>query len=79
MIRILIFAGIQEKLQTNMITAPFEQATVRELKNYLLQEYPALEREWSQALLAVNQEFVSEEQWIKSTDEVAIIPPVSGG
>lgn len=79
MIQILVFAGIQEKLQTDKITAPFDQLTVGELKEYLVREYPVLEREWGQALIAVNQEFFADEQQICATDEVAIIPPVSGG
>jgi molybdopterin synthase catalytic subunit len=47
---------------------------------------PALERSWpglsgtSQSLrYAVNQEFVGEDHVLRDGDEVALIPPVSGG
>ncbi|GAA0383191.1 molybdopterin converting factor subunit 1 [Bacillus horti] len=79
MIRVLLFAGIQEKLQTHQLTVPFEELTVQELKSYLIEQHHGLKLDLNQALFAVNQEFADEEQLIKAQDEVAIIPPVSGG
>ena len=45
----------------------------------LLADYPALKRFGNSLLLAVNQEYASSDQPISDGDELAVIPPVSGG
>jgi molybdopterin synthase sulfur carrier subunit len=51
---------------------------INALKFYLLENYPAFQKLQS-LRLAVNQEYRSDDFGIKEGDEVAIIPPVSGG
>ena len=51
---------------------------VAELKKLLLIDYPKL-KELNSLLIAVNQTYASDEISIKETDEIALIPPVSGG
>ena len=55
--------------------------TIQELKKYLEILYPELRKHFLQDVLrfAVNQEYVSENLSLKTIDEVAIFPPVSGG
>lgn len=53
-------------------------ATVGDLKRQLMDEFPAL-RELSSLAVAVNQSYAREEDLISETDEIALIPPVSGG
>lgn len=45
----------------------------------LLQLYPSLEVILDTSILAVNQEYTTDIVNLKSGDEIAIIPPVSGG
>jgi molybdopterin synthase sulfur carrier subunit len=45
----------------------------------LCSEHPGLEKLRSAMRVAVNHEYVQEEALIHDGDEVAIIPPVSGG
>jgi molybdopterin synthase sulfur carrier subunit len=52
--------------------------SVRELKQKLNQEYPELIK-LSSLAVAVNSEYAKDDVLLKDTDEVAIIPPVSGG
>jgi molybdopterin converting factor small subunit len=52
--------------------------SVGELIDQLIQEYPALINLNSLAI-AVNGEYASKVTLIKPSDEVALIPPVSGG
>ncbi len=52
--------------------------TVGDLKRQLMDEFPAL-RELSSLAVAVNQSYAREEDPISETDEIALIPPVSGG
>lgn len=55
-----------------------DNTTVEALKTRLKKEYPRLEKLTSFAI-AVNGTYVDEVQIIQPGDEVAIIPPVSGG
>jgi molybdopterin converting factor subunit 1 len=51
---------------------------VLELRKLLLVNYPKL-KELNSFLIAVNQAYAKDELSISSADEIAIIPPVSGG
>ena len=55
-----------------------ENATVTDLKQLLTTQYPRLNR-LNSFLIAVNMEYAQPHQILKSTDEIALIPPVSGG
>ncbi len=54
-------------------------ATVNELLNTLLIRYQRLGELRSVLRVAVNHEYVSDDATLSKEDEVAIIPPVSGG
>lgn len=51
---------------------------VRDLKAYLVRKFPELDR-LSSLAIAVNQSYAGEEDPLGETDEIALIPPVSGG
>lgn len=53
-------------------------ATVGELKGFLKQKYPSL-KGLSSLAIAVNQHYADDSNPIGSQDEIAVIPPVSGG
>jgi molybdopterin synthase sulfur carrier subunit len=55
-----------------------EGTTVELLKKKLVQQYPGLQR-LSSFMLAVNGEYADDKAIIAANDEIAIIPPVSGG
>ena len=52
--------------------------TVEELRSFLGNAYPELEKLTSLAI-AVNNNYADDSQEINSYDEIALIPPVSGG
>lgn len=52
--------------------------TVSELRQSLLKKYPQLSGLRS-LFIAVNNHYAGDEQIISDTDEIALIPPVSGG
>lgn len=54
-------------------------STGRVLREELLRLYPALDRLASRAVLAVNRTYSSDDTVLGEGDEVALIPPVSGG
>lgn len=76
----LVAFGIAKDILQNQSTdfAIAEQATVGTLKSDLCAQYPEFQRLKSFAI-AVNEEYQNDDFVINSSDEVVIIPPVSGG
>jgi molybdopterin converting factor subunit 1 len=55
------------------------EATAGEVLRYLATINPSFQR-WRESLrLAVNLQYVNEDHLLREGDEVAVIPPVSGG
>lgn len=59
------------------ITLPLG-ATVINLKKHLQEKYPAM-GDLASLWIAVNSEYGEDEQVLKERDDIALIPPVSGG
>ena len=55
-----------------------EGSSVKVLKEQLCEQFPAMQKLTS-LLIAVNEEYGDELQILAEKDEVALIPPVSGG
>jgi sulfur-carrier protein len=55
-----------------------EGRTVAELRQYLVSRYPQLTRLRS-LFIAVNHNYAADTFQLSETDEIALIPPVSGG
>jgi len=56
-----------------------EGSTVKDLLRRMEEEYPKLHRLHDAVMIAVNTEYVTTETTLKENDQVAFIPPVSGG
>jgi molybdopterin converting factor small subunit len=56
-----------------------EGATVAQLRERLSAEFPQLESIVTRAMIAVDTEYARNDQQIRATNEIALIPPVSGG
>jgi molybdopterin converting factor subunit 1 len=79
-VRLRFFASIRERLQRAEAeqTLP-EGATVGELWTVLCRHHPRLGDLSGSVSFAVNREYVDREHRLSDNDEVALIPPVSGG
>lgn len=75
--RVLLFADLKEKCGSSRLEVEADGKTVRELKRYL-EETMALDQ-LDSVLVAVNEEFGTDDCIIREGDEIALIPPVSGG
>ncbi len=78
-VRVLAFGIVRDIFQGNEQSVHLpEGATVADLKAQLSRDFPTLEtlRSW---MIAVNSSYAEDEQILKESDEVAVIPPVSGG
>jgi molybdopterin synthase catalytic subunit/molybdopterin converting factor small subunit len=81
-LQIYVFAGIAEHVQGSSLTFEWEQQeplTPLLLKQHLMEQYPQAAAIWPQAFIAINQSYAQDHQVIVAGDEIAIIPPVSGG
>jgi sulfur-carrier protein len=77
MIRVLLFAHLKEQFNRHELIFPHQEITVRQLREELKKNYSL--SSVSSIMIAVNEEFVTDEEIIREGDVVALIPPVSGG
>lgn len=82
-VRILYFAKAREVAETSEESVPLqpETATTTGLLARLVALHPGLRSVLESCVLALNQEYVSQGEVVqlKDGDEVAVIPPLSGG
>ncbi|RBL93005.1 molybdopterin converting factor subunit 1 [Chitinophaga flava] len=75
---LLLFGVAKDIAGAAMISFPATATDVAALKEWLYENYPPL-RQLSSLMIAVNREYAADSQLIHAGDEVAVIPPVSGG
>jgi len=80
-LNILLFAGLVDKFGTRQLQLELlsKSITVGELHQHLMNLYPKHADSLKLCFFAINQQFANPEQRIVETDELALIPPVSGG
>ena len=79
-IEALFFASCRDIVGTRQMEIDIEVgARVRELRSELLGHYPRLAALDNVLSIAVNSEYVDDSALLKPGDQVAFIPPVSGG
>ncbi|PXF48340.1 Molybdopterin synthase sulfur carrier subunit [Gracilariopsis chorda] len=81
-IRVVFFAKARELAAVSSITLPIPSCTTPHaaLNNSVLPRFPALKPLIDHIILAVNQSYVSEPtRYLQEGDELALIPPISGG
>lgn len=77
-IELLAFGIVKEIFGGSSISVELTEPSVTALKKLLEEKYPRL-KQISSYMVAVNNEYAQSGQIINERDEVAIIPPVSGG
>jgi len=79
-VTVRFFAAYREATGLRETRVPVKPgSTLGELVDRLLDAYPDLRRHRGSMLLAVNEEFAEPAASLKAGDEVALMPPVSGG
>jgi MoaE-MoaD fusion protein len=79
-VRVRLFATFREIVGTRQLTwSAKDGITAEDLVDQLLAEYPRLGAHRETMLVAVNESFASPERTLHDGDEVALMPPVSGG
>lgn len=78
MISVKLFGIAKDIVGSSTLNIEQELSTVEDLLSYLKSKYPAF-KELTSLLVAINDEYADTVAEINSGDEVALIPPVSGG
>ena len=79
-VRVELFAGLREVIGQHEIEVELpERASVGDLREGLGRDFPKLAPFLPSLVCAVNQEYRSREYLLQDGDEVALIPPISGG
>lgn len=81
MITIKFFASLKDKAGTGEMSIAFPGGSVADLLTRITQEHPALAGVLSSnaLMISINQEFVRANAIVRDGDEVALMPPFSGG
>ena len=77
-VKLKTFGAARDIMGGREIIFEFEGRQTHQLCDELLKHYPQL-KELNSLLIAINQKYASGDDLINETDEIAIIPPVSGG
>ncbi|KAL2630847.1 hypothetical protein R1flu_015533 [Riccia fluitans] len=79
-VKVLLFARARELVGRSQVDlAVKEGATTAECVAELTKQFPALEIMRNSVVVALNFDYVTEPVMVKEGDEMAIIPPISGG
>lgn len=77
-LKIKAFGISKDIVGGNEITLQMQGKTVADLRNELKTQFPSL-RNLKSLLIAVNNTYAHDAEPLKEEDEIALIPPVSGG
>ncbi len=80
-LKIHLFAGLSDLFQAKelRLDAPETPLDVRGLKAILIRRHPHAADVIAQCFIAKNQAYAAEDETVCEADELALIPPVSGG
>jgi molybdopterin converting factor subunit 1 len=79
-VKVRLFAGLADLVGARMVEVDLRNgATVADLREELARRYPAVAPFMATLVCAVNEEYVPSDQRVSEGDEIALIPPVSGG
>jgi molybdopterin synthase catalytic subunit len=80
-LQIQLFAGLIDLLGTPVLELPLEQESITagKLKELLMKQFPDAVQTLNSCFFAVNQAYAEDEAILTAADEIALIPPVSGG
>jgi len=77
---IKLFASLRQAMRSEEITVNIEkEITVSQMKKIVFETFPNLKKLNIPFFVAVNHKYTKDSDVISSKDEVALIPPVSGG
>ena len=77
---VLFFASCREQSGTNRVEVDLaEESTTADLVEHLLQLFPGLSNGIKELSMAINKKYIRGIGPLADGDEVALLPPISGG
>ncbi len=77
---IKLFASLRQAMNSDEIKIGIDnESTVLQMKEIIFKTFPNLKKSNIPFFVAVNHKYVTDSDVITTNDEVALIPPVSGG
>ncbi len=77
---IKLFASLRQAMNSDKIKIDIDnEITVLQMKEIIFKTFPNLKKSNIPFFVAVNHKYVTDSDVITTNDEVALIPPVSGG
>jgi len=80
-LKIRLFGILREKMDSDDLIISIHDTSIslKKLRKYLEELYPSLGLNEINFVFAVNKVICNEDTNVKPSDEIAIIPPISGG
>ena len=79
-VKVKLFAGLREKMRTRELELELpDNVRLSYLMDRLRKEYEPIRKFKSSLAVSINMEYAKGNEFLKDGDEVALIPPVSGG
>jgi len=79
-VRVKLFAVARQRVGRDEVEIELPaQATVRQLRGALVEQYPPLADVVPHARFAIDSDYAADSAAVPAAAEIAIIPPVSGG
>lgn len=79
-LKIILFAAARDLCDNSEVLVELQQsATIADLKVELSKQFPQLEPILSRSAISVDHQYASDQLELSESNEIAIIPPVSGG
>jgi molybdopterin converting factor subunit 1 len=78
-IKVLLFGAAADRAGTRQVELPVDDGTLAELWTLLVERHPDLAPMRDTLAFAVNGEYARMDAGVSPGDEVAVLPPVSGG
>ena len=79
-VKLLFFASLKDIAGRRDLEMELDDAsTLQQVTEKLASLYPGIGRMQSSVRIAINQEFADEDSSLNNGDEIAFLPPMSGG
>jgi molybdopterin synthase catalytic subunit len=78
-LRIAVFAGMADLVGGRTVEMPWSGGTVADARRLVAERHPPAATLLSRSAFAVGSHYVADDAPLAADDDVAIIPPVSGG
>ena len=79
-ITVMLFAAYRDRVGQRSVEIELPGGSkVGDMAREMAERYPNLTSDHSTIVVAVNEEYREHHEWLRDGDEVALIPPVSGG